>query len=58
MVGGIYTLSGGLSLTFAVVGGKYEASPRIGGQAGFALDFPAIFHSSGSHPKFFRKIQD
>jgi hypothetical protein len=41
LVGGIFTIRDGLSLTFAALGGKYEASPRIGGQVGFALDFPA-----------------
>ena len=49
LAGGMYTVRDGLSLTFAVLGGKYEASPRIGGQVGFAVDFPAIFHRSGSN---------
>ena len=42
--GGFYQLRNGLSVTFAVLGGKYEASPRIGGQLGFAVDFPAFQH--------------
>jgi Putative MetA-pathway of phenol degradation len=45
MVGGIYTPRDGFSLTFAVLGGKYQASPRIGSQVGFALDIPNAFKS-------------
>jgi hypothetical protein len=45
LVGGSYGVRNGLSFTFAVLGGKYEASPRIGGQIGFAVDFPAVLHS-------------
>jgi len=48
LIGGQYVIRSGLSLTFAVLGGKYVASPRIGGQVGFAVDFPAILHSSDS----------
>jgi len=43
LVGGMYAVKNGFTVTFAVLGGKYEASPRIGGQVGFAMDFPAIF---------------
>ncbi len=39
--GGSYQLRNGVSFTFAALGGKYEASPRIGGQIGVAMDFPA-----------------
>ncbi len=42
--GGFYQLRDGLSVTFAALGGKYEASPHIGGQLGFAVDFPAFTH--------------
>jgi len=49
LAGGMYQLKSGLSLTFAVLGGRYEASPRIGGQLGFAVDFPAFLPRSGSH---------
>ena len=48
LLGGMYSLKNGLSLTFAILGGKYEASPRIGGQLGFAVDFPALLHRSSS----------
>jgi hypothetical protein len=48
LVGSQYSIRNGLSLTFALLGGKYRASPRVGGQFGFAVDFPAIFHSSAS----------
>ena len=46
MLGAEYSLSKRLMLTFGVLGGKYEASPKIGGQIGFTLDFPAAFHSA------------
>ena len=42
MGGGQYTLRSGLSLTFGLLGGKYSASPRIGGQLGLAIDVPAV----------------
>jgi hypothetical protein len=49
LVGGMYAIRRGLSLTFALLGGEYVASPRVGGQFGFALDFPAILHQSVSN---------
>src|SRR5262250_696073 len=48
LAGGMYAVREGLSFTFALVGGKYVGSPRIGGQVGFAMDFPAIFHRTAS----------
>src|SRR5215467_13779513 len=36
--GGQYAIREGFSLTFGLIGGKYTASPRIGGQLGFAWD--------------------
>ena len=48
LIGGSYQLRDGLSVTYAVLGGKYEASPRIGGQFGIAMDFPAAVRSRGS----------
>lgn len=44
LAGGAYEVRPGLSATFAVLGGSHEASPRIGGQAGFEVDFPAVLH--------------
>jgi len=46
LLGGQYTIHNGLSLAFGLLGGKYEASPRIGGQFGFAVDFPDLFRHS------------
>jgi len=43
LAGGLYALRDGLALSFGLLGGKYEASPRIGGQIGFSIDFPAVF---------------
>jgi hypothetical protein len=34
----------GLSFAFGLLGGRYAASPQIGGQIGFAVDFPAVLH--------------
>ena len=47
MIGGQYKVRNGLSFEFGLLGGKYIASPRLGGQIGFAVDFPDIIHS---HP--------
>jgi hypothetical protein len=45
MVGGEYLVRKGLSFCFGILGGKYVASPRIGGQIGFAMDLPDVLHS-------------
>jgi hypothetical protein len=46
MIGGQYAVRNGITFDFGLVGGKYIASPRIGAQIGFSLDFPDIFHPS------------
>jgi hypothetical protein len=46
MGGGQYALRNGFSFCFGLLGGKYVASPRIGGQIGFAVDFPDVFHAA------------
>ncbi len=46
MAGGHYVIRNGLSLCFGLLGGKYVASPRIGGQIGIAMDFPDIYKLS------------
>ena len=48
MAGGQYALRNGLSLCFGLLGGKYVASPQIGGQIGFAVDFPDLWGSRQS----------
>jgi hypothetical protein len=47
MAGGRYVIRNGISFCFGMLGGKYVASPRLGGQIGFAMDFPGLFNSSG-----------
>ena len=47
MVEGQYALRTGMAITFGLLAGKYAASPRIGGQIGFALDFPDAVRGSG-----------
>jgi hypothetical protein len=43
MIGGQYNVRRGLAVSFAFIAGKYEASPRIGGQLGLSIDFPDLF---------------
>ncbi len=38
--GGWYQVTKRIAVTFALLGGGHIASPRIGGQAGFEVDFP------------------
>ena len=40
LAGGAYQLNQRVAVTFALLGGSHIASPRIGGQAGFEIDFP------------------
>jgi hypothetical protein len=42
LIRGPYAVRKGLTLTLGALGGKYEAGPRIGFQAGFAVDFPDV----------------
>ena len=42
LAGGEYQLRQGLAVTFGILGGRYVASPRVGGQIGFAVDFPDV----------------
>jgi Putative MetA-pathway of phenol degradation len=46
LVGGEYALRDGLSVSFGLLGGRYIASPRIGGQVGFAVDFPDVWRKA------------
>jgi hypothetical protein len=43
LTGGQYAIREGLTFDFGLLGGKYVASPRIGGQVGFSADFPAVW---------------
>ena len=49
MLGGQYTVRNGMTFDFGLLGGKYIASPRIGGQIGFSMDFPDIWHSPSTN---------
>jgi hypothetical protein len=40
MLGGEFAIRDGLSLSFGVLGGKYGATPSLGGQIGVAVDIP------------------
>ncbi|MBI2679473.1 MAG: transporter [Candidatus Solibacter usitatus] len=43
MIGGQFALRRGMALDFGLLGGKYVASPRVGAQVGFSLDFPDLY---------------
>ncbi len=49
MVGGQYAVRNGMALCFGLLGGKYVASPRIGGQIGFSMDFPDVWTPTPRH---------
>jgi hypothetical protein len=40
MLGGEFSIREGLALSFGVLGGKYGATPSLGGQVGVAVDIP------------------
>ncbi len=46
MAGGQYTIRKGMTFCFGLLGGKYVASPRIGGQIGVSMDFPDVWSSA------------
>ena len=43
LLGAQYAVRENLTICLALVAGMYAASPRIGGQIGFALDIPGVF---------------
>ncbi len=49
MAGGQFLIRNGLTFCFGLLGGKYVASPRIGGQIGFSMDFPDLWVSAPHH---------
>jgi len=49
MLGGEFAVRNGMTFNFAVLGGKFIASPRIGAQVGFSLDFPDVFRRPADH---------
>jgi len=51
MMGGQYNVRSGLMLTFGFIVGRYTASPRIGGQIGFAMDFPDFWRRTDNSAK-------
>lgn len=63
LAGGQYNLNSRMAVTFALLGGSHIASPRVGGQVGFEIDFP-LRHSGGKQaalnssttPSPFRRI--
>lgn len=47
LAGGQYALTNRLGLAFGLLGGKFEASPHLGGQLGLAMDFPDFLRRFG-----------
>ena len=56
LIGGQYQVRPGLSFDFGVLGGKYVASPRIGGQIGFSVDIPDVLHKPAPGRRPFTKF--
>ena len=52
LAGGWYQLNSRCAVTFALLGGSHIASPRIGGQVGFEVDFPLHHVSSAKQLAF------
>ena len=48
MFGAQYAVRNGMTFCLGILGGKYGATPRIGGQLGVSMDFPDVLGSSGS----------
>src|SRR5215469_17048591 len=49
LIGAQYNIRRNVMLTLGLIGGRYAASPRIGGQVGIAVDFPGVFGSPQSN---------
>ena len=47
MFGAQYAVRNGMTFCLGILGGKYGATPRIGGQLGVSIDFPDAVGSSG-----------
>jgi hypothetical protein len=52
LVGGEYTIREGFAFTFGALGGAFVASPRIGVQIGFSVDFPDVVRAPASRQSF------
>lgn len=50
LFGAQYTIRDGLTLCLGILGGKYGATPQIGGQIGFSIDFPDVGRQSALLP--------
>ncbi|MGB6975747.1 MAG: transporter [Terracidiphilus sp.] len=55
--GGVYELRNGFSVTFAALGGSHVASPKIGAQAGFEVDFPNFLHPSAARQNSIKPLK-
>jgi hypothetical protein len=51
LFGGQYEIRNGMTVNFGLLGGRYIASPRIGAQLGFSVDFPDVLHRSAKSGK-------
>ncbi|HLJ45046.1 MAG TPA: transporter [Bryobacteraceae bacterium] len=53
LIGGQYQVRRGMTFDFGMLGGKYVASPRIGAQVGFSVDFPDVMHNQAREQRSF-----
>lgn len=51
LAGGQYLVRPGMTFDFGMLGGKYVASPHIGVQVGFSLDFPDLMRKQTGGPR-------
>lgn len=47
LLGGQYAIRNGVSVSFGALGGRFGATPRVGGQIGVAMDFPDAMQPAG-----------
>ena len=52
LLGGTYGIRNGLAFSFGVLGGRFIASPLVGAQIGFAVDFPDVVRRAPSPSAF------
>ena len=58
LIGGQYLVGRSVSFDLGVLGGKYIASPRIGVQVGFSVDFPDVLHKKARDQHSFTTFED
>ncbi|HVN94393.1 MAG TPA: hypothetical protein VMT38_11885 [Terracidiphilus sp.] len=57
LAGGWYQINSRSAITFAILGGSHIASPKIGAQVGFEIDFPLCHATAAKHQLLATSIQ-